>query len=246
LNVDDQVMPGFIDRDCQAIYLGSPSRDDLVRAVGRLAYNQRAPTALTDVQKLVISNDPQLLELGKTRRTCMAKIKDLGYPTIKAAEGTAWYKRHRDVQADINSLKRQLTDSRLQEAIREFHDTIDTIEVNKQLQGLTPPTEVLTPSTIVYELKERATVAKIFFQSLYNLTERQVFQVRARLTRNLIKLCKRHKTPRQHKASTSRNQPGNPQVNIPQAPHKSFKMDDAILDVKETPGSVALYCAFCR
>jgi hypothetical protein len=239
-------MPGFIDRDCQAIYLGSPSRDDLVRAVGRLAYNQRAPTALTDIQKVAISNDPRILELGKTRRACVAKIKDLGYPTIKAAEGTTWYKRHRAAQTDINSLKRQLSESRVQQAIREFHDTIDTIEVNKQLQGLTRPTEVLTPSTVVYELKERATVAKIFFQSLDNLTERQLFHVRAKLTRNLIKLCRRHETPRQHKASTSRNRLGNPQVNVPQAPYKSFQIDDAITDVQESPESVALYCPFCR
>jgi len=134
-------MPGFIDRDCQAIYLGSPSRDDFVRAVGRLAYNQGAPTALTDVQKLAISNDPQILELGKTRRTCVAKIQDLGYSIIKAAEGTAWYKRHRDVHADINSLKRQLSESRLQQAIREFHNTIDRYDRGEQAVARAYPTD---------------------------------------------------------------------------------------------------------
>jgi hypothetical protein len=42
-------MLAFIDRDCQAIYLGSTRRDDLIRAVGRLARHKRAPKHLTDV-----------------------------------------------------------------------------------------------------------------------------------------------------------------------------------------------------
>jgi Protein of unknown function (DUF3435) len=40
-------MPDFIDRDCQAIYLGTVPQDDLVRRVGRLPRNLRAPTFLT-------------------------------------------------------------------------------------------------------------------------------------------------------------------------------------------------------
>jgi hypothetical protein len=42
-------MPAFINRDCQAIYLGSIRRDDLVQAVGRLARHERAPKHLIDV-----------------------------------------------------------------------------------------------------------------------------------------------------------------------------------------------------
>ncbi|KAH0542483.1 hypothetical protein FGG08_003154 [Glutinoglossum americanum] len=38
-------------------------------------------------------------------------------------------------------------------AIQEFHDTIDTIEINNQLQEI-KPSDVLTPSTIEYEFKE--------------------------------------------------------------------------------------------
>src|SRR5437762_3299989 len=162
-------MPGFIDRDCQAIYLGSPSRDDLVRAVGRLARDALAPTALTDAQKFQISNDRRVLKLCQRRQYCADKIKkDLGFPTIKAAKGTEWYQRHEAIQADINNLKRQLSDACLNQAIQEFHDTIDTIEINNQLQGIMP-TEVLTPSTMEYEIEERATAAKLFFKSLDNL-----------------------------------------------------------------------------
>ena len=51
-------MPAIIDRYCQAICLGCPSRDDLVRAVGRLARDELAPTSLTDAEKFEISHHP--------------------------------------------------------------------------------------------------------------------------------------------------------------------------------------------
>lgn len=56
-------MPAFIDTDCQAIYLGSTRREDLIRAVGRLSRHERAPQALNDLQKFEISQDPKILEL---------------------------------------------------------------------------------------------------------------------------------------------------------------------------------------
>ena len=47
----------------------------------------------------------------------------------------------------------------MEKAIKDFFATINMEDVNKQLQGILPSTEVLTPSTIKYELEERATVA---------------------------------------------------------------------------------------
>jgi hypothetical protein len=41
-------MLDFIERDCQAIYLGVVLQDDLVRRVGQLYRDLRAPTALTE------------------------------------------------------------------------------------------------------------------------------------------------------------------------------------------------------
>jgi hypothetical protein len=42
-------MPSFIDTDCQAIYLGTTRRDDLIRAISRLERYDQAPTKLTDI-----------------------------------------------------------------------------------------------------------------------------------------------------------------------------------------------------
>jgi hypothetical protein len=58
--------------------------------------------------------------------------------------------------------------------------------VNKQLQGILLSAEVLTPSTIKYELEERATVAKLFFECHDDLKEIELFQMRMEIIRNLI------------------------------------------------------------
>jgi hypothetical protein len=52
----------------------------------------------------------------------------------------------------------------MEKAIKDFFATINTEDVNKQLQGILQSTELLTPSTIKYELEERAIVAKLFFE----------------------------------------------------------------------------------
>jgi hypothetical protein len=89
-------MLAFVDRDCQAIYLGSTRRDDLIQAVGRLARYKRAPTALTDVQKFKISRHPKILELMEKCAGYVQEIKDNGYPTIKPATNTWWHKRQKE------------------------------------------------------------------------------------------------------------------------------------------------------
>jgi hypothetical protein len=62
-------------------------------------------------------------------------------------------------------------------AIEEFFATVNTEDVNKQLKGILPSAKVLTPSTIKYELEERATVARLFFECHDDLKELELFQM---------------------------------------------------------------------
>ncbi|KAH6704086.1 hypothetical protein BKA61DRAFT_416761, partial [Leptodontidium sp. MPI-SDFR-AT-0119] len=164
-------MPSFIDADCQAIYLGTTRREDLIRAVGRLERHDDAPDKLNDTQKKEISNHPYILKKVKARKSYALKIKEDGYATIKAAEGTFWYKKHHEAQRKINCKKNKLRNELLDNAINNFHETVHVDEVDRQMRGILPDTEVLTPSTIEYELEERATVAKLLFQPLDELDE---------------------------------------------------------------------------
>jgi hypothetical protein len=158
------------------------------------------------VQKFEISRHPKILELMEKRARYVREIKDNGYPTIKAATNTWWYERQKETQAEINTMKRQLSKKWLEKTIEEFHKTVHTIEVDQQLQGIRPA-DILTPPTIKYELEERATVAKLLFQPLDSLTEDQILDVRIELVENLVRLCKRRETPHQFKAPRPRGHP---------------------------------------
>ncbi len=59
----------------------------------------------------------------------------------------------------MNSMANALRIKRLKEAIRDFHDTIDEIEVNRQLDGLTMH-EILERPDIQYEFREHASIVK--------------------------------------------------------------------------------------
>jgi hypothetical protein len=156
-------MPNFIARDTLAIYLGTTPRDDLIKAVGHLERHEDAPVRLTDMQKREIWNDPQVVSLLRCRERYAAKIRKQGYATIKAAEGTKYFTRHAEVQREINSLKTKLGRKLLDKTIDKFHETVHSDEVERQMQGILPSNEVLNPSTIKYELEERAIVARLLF-----------------------------------------------------------------------------------
>lgn len=251
-------MPAFIDRDCQAIYLGHIRRDDLVRAVGRLARHEHMPTKLTDNQKSEIRDDPRFVALRQRRELCVKKIKDgLGFPTVKAAKGeTEWWQRYKDVDDEIKSLMRQLSDARLKQAIQEFHDTVDTIVVDQQLRGSMPPAEALIPSAIEYELTSRATAANLLFTSLENLTESQVLRVRVKLIQALAQLCKQQETPHQFKTSTSRTLQRAPRGKALLKPFELLQINDVLVTtgdssniaavVRELSEDTGLNCPFCK
>ena len=175
-------MPAFIDRDCEAIYLGHTRRDDIVRAVGRLIRHSQAPVGLTDDQEMEVRNHPEL--------------RRLGFPTLTAAKGeTKWWQRYDDNNKEICSLKNRLTEARFRKELQAFHDTVDTTEVDRQLQGILP-SELLTPSAITYELQERAAVVELMFASLEDFSENKVGQVRVQLIEPLAQLCKRRESLR--------------------------------------------------
>jgi hypothetical protein len=266
-------LPSFIDADCQAIYLGSTRREDLIRAIGRLERYEGAPDKLTDVQKREILNHPDIVKCIRDRERYAAKIKKRGYSTLKAAKDTLWYKRHSQAQGKLNSLKVKLSHALLEKTIEDFHETVHVGEVDRQMRGILPATEVLTPSTIEYELEERATVARLLFQPLDDLGDDQVFHVRVQLVQALAQLCTRQESPHQFKVSKSRkrSQPTdgfqtlcepsegcdivmgtddmvtNVQQSLRACVIDATVNSESILDsAQDLPNATNLYCAFCR
>ena len=66
------------------------------------------------------------------------------------------------------------------EDIADFHKTVHTAEVDRQLRGIRP-VDIITSPTFKYELEERGKVAKLLFKSLDGLTEDQILEVRVEL-----------------------------------------------------------------
>jgi Protein of unknown function (DUF3435) len=184
-----------------------------------------------------------LLRPHQKRKRVVKKIKEK-YPTIKAAEGTLQHMRQQKLQAQIISKKKKLLDRRMEKAVKDFFATINTEDVDKQLQGILPSTKVLTPSTIKYELEERATVAKLFFECHDDLKESELFQIHMEIIRNLIILCRRRES---HWLSTKTRQRQSYKAlssKVIQAP-SDVEIDLPAPDEQMAQRST-FYCPFCR
>ncbi|EMD65860.1 hypothetical protein COCSADRAFT_310320 [Bipolaris sorokiniana ND90Pr] len=186
--------PTHIARDFQSIYFGSPSEDLLIQSVARmgLSRDRRAPTELDDAQQEALRNDPALAVLRKERETYKRQLHDQGFHPLSKGHGTDLYKKYENTKRKIGSTYQMLYRERLESAIREFHDSIDTIEIARQLSGKAAA-EVLTLPAFEFELRERATIAGMLFKPI------QDDRVRVRFVRTLARLCHKQET-RQPKA----------------------------------------------
>jgi hypothetical protein len=208
-----------------------------------LLFYTEAPPALTDTQKAEIKNDPRLFCLCQKRNRLSKMIKK-DFSTVKAAQGIRRYKKHKKLQARINSLKQKLNTEQFDIATKDFWATVYTKEVNKQLQGILPSTELLVLPTIKYKLNKQATVAKLLLEYHDDLNKLQLFQIHIEIVRNLIILCRRQETYRsttkiqQHllykdKSSKATEIPDNVKIDL-SVPDKQMLLRSTF------------YCLFCR
>lgn len=188
-------MPDLIERDFQAIYFGTPSQDDLIRSVARmgLSRDMRAPYVLTAEQKEEVHNSPELEELRKKRERYKNKLYKQGYYPVAEGKGTRAYERYKKYDKAIGTKANTLRIRRLKSAIREFHETIDEIEISQQLSGLAVP-EILTRPAAQYELRERASIVKLMPVSLNELNESEALRMRIKFVHKLARLCHRQES----------------------------------------------------
>ena len=187
--------PTHIARDFQSIYFGSPSEDLLIASVARmgLSRDRRAPTELNCNQLNEVRNEPTLVALRNERTGYKNQLHGLGFYPVTKAEGTELYKRYDDSKRAISKTYQKLYRERLEKAIHEFHDSIDTIEIASQLSGKAA-IEVLTLPTAEFEIRERATIAAMLFKPFKN------GKARIKFVYTLAQLCHRQEMP-QRKAS---------------------------------------------
>ncbi|KAF2811536.1 uncharacterized protein BDZ99DRAFT_384946, partial [Mytilinidion resinicola] len=88
------------------------------------------------------------------------------YPLAKA-KGTLFYKKYEAANKEIGSAYQKLHRARLDDAIHTFHDSVNTIEIARQL-STKATNDILALPTTEFELRERAAIAGILFKPLKN------------------------------------------------------------------------------
>lgn len=154
-----------------------------------LSRDRRAPTELNDAQRKEVWNDPLLQDLRNKRDLYKKHLRDAGYYPAAEGKGTEDYENYEAAKSKIASVSQRLQKQRLETAIREFHESIDTVEIAKQLSGQAAE-DVLTLPATEFELEERASVASMLFKPVQN------DGMRAKFVRLLIQLCRRQETRR--------------------------------------------------
>lgn len=183
--------PTHIARDFQSIYFGTPSEEELIRSVASmgLSRDRRAPVELSSKQQEEVRDDPLLSTLRQEREKYKKELYDQGFYPLAKAKGTLLYKKYKEVIKSISSTYQKLHRARLTDAIRTFHDSVDTIEIARQLSGK-PANDVLTLPTVEFELRERAAIAGMLFKPLEN------DRARAKFVRTLAQLSHLQETRR--------------------------------------------------
>lgn len=183
-------VPDLIERDFSSIYFGTSPQDELVRAVARMGstWDKRAPTKLTAQQKQEVRNDPELVRLRERRDRKRQQLTRLGFSPLRTAAGHPIYARYKDLERKINSVTASLRKKRLDEEIRLFHDTIDDLEIERQLDGR-PVAEPYVAPVSQFESPERALVAKFISLSLDDSVDAESLGGKAAFIDALAKLC---------------------------------------------------------
>lgn len=193
-------LPDLIERDFSSIYFGTPQQDELVHAVARmgLTWDKRAPQGLTAQQKQEVYNDPKLVRLRRRRDTYRQRLTRLGFYPLRTATSHPDYAKYKRKVREISSTTTVLKNKRLDQEVRHFHDTIDDLEIARQLDGRSVA-EPYVPRAVEFESAERALVAKFISLSLDKSADTEALGGKATFIDALVRLCHQqegHRSPR--------------------------------------------------
>jgi hypothetical protein len=151
--------------DFQAICFGTPSEEELIQSVASmgLSRDKRAPKELTDAQRKHVQEDPSLVALRNERAAYKQQLKAQGNSLLSITEKELLRKKYEQTGHKIVNVRQRILRLRLKEVIREFHDSIDTIEIAKQLNGKEAREAIMLPA-IEFEFPERGIIAALLFK----------------------------------------------------------------------------------
>lgn len=221
--------PTHIAHDFQLIYFGSPSEDLLVQAVASmgLSRDRRAPTQLNVKDKEALYRNPLLVSLREERTRLKEELYKQGFATLLEAKGTALHQKYLGVNREIVSTYQRLSRETIDAIIRDFHDSVDTIEVARQLSGKAA-TDVLTLPATDFELSERAAIAGMIFKPFPNENARIKFPWM------LARLCQLQETRQSKPLKRDLNRFAEEESGLTESPSSRRREDDHGLELLST------------
>ncbi|KAE8397492.1 hypothetical protein BDV37DRAFT_291961 [Aspergillus pseudonomiae] len=178
----------------QAAFLGIPSENALMNILSHQSryVDPRAPAHfddLTSTQRASISSHPEIIRLRELRDSLAAEAKEL-YGSSKNAAGTKIGELKAKADANLRCAKAKLKKEAFNAARGEFFDTIDTKEINKQLDPsfIDVDDNEYRPESVVHKLEERRRIAQMMKLPTKDLSEKEALDHRLALANALIDL----------------------------------------------------------
>ncbi|EDN03649.1 hypothetical protein I7I51_05473, partial [Histoplasma capsulatum] len=197
-----------VKRDVQSAYLGCPARESIIQAVGRfsLTRDPRAPKELSNEQKEAIERDPQLVKLCDRQRS-LRKLIERKHGSVPKSKGTALHREYTELGDTIRAEKQTLHREAFEDMRQEFFATIDTVEIERQLLGLSISEELKMDDEdkVQFVFEERARLARNLFRSSDCRTEDQheLYIRRVQTSQDWVSLCSLREGPRKRRVSSA-------------------------------------------
>ncbi|OJD23960.1 hypothetical protein ACJ73_04688 [Blastomyces percursus] len=219
-------------------FIGCAARESIISAVTRfsLTRDPRVPKGLSDEQKTAIERDPQLVKLSD-RQKSLGKLIKRKHGSIVKAKGTELHLQYTEIGDTIRAEKHTLYRASFERMRDEFFATIDTIEIERQLLGLSVSeiSEVEDTGRNHFTFPERARLAHNLFRSSDCTVEdhHELYSRRVQTIKDWVSLCNLREGSRAQTVLRTRSE-------------SDFNQLDDIIDADTfpilCPGTQCLFC----
>lgn len=166
--------------DVQATFLGTASRMDLIKQIGKLCLRRDPllPKKLSDTQRAQAHQNPDVARLRSQKDRFARKVKD-EFTTLKAGRQSTAGKLYKQVQSQSRTTMLRVEREEFARILYNFHSVADLDFMVAQLNGEKPKSEILAP--VLHLLDERRELAHSLFEPATESGFAQMVETMARL-----------------------------------------------------------------
>jgi len=189
--------------DFTSAYLGTPSRDAIVRLASHMSLTRdpRVRTAMSSIPTphKVPDHDLEMLDEDLRNQRCAIVAK---YGSLKKASGTALYTAYMKTQKAGRALRKKSARKQQERQRKEWFDNLGCNEIDRQRRGIAP---LYLPEAPTLHFPERKQLAEKLFRNedVDTLPEDTVRADRILALEAMVSLCSRRETRHNRTSETS-------------------------------------------